>query len=158
MNPITEVVEVEAGATVDVPLEVQNQTKWPWKRGCWLGLEDRGSVSDIIVSDVPVDFEVRGLQTFKLSVPIQVPEHFNTEKGDTFDVVLRFFGPRGSSFGQKIVIKVKVVEGQNSQLRLYKAAITMAEAGLAGFEQCIAALKKCKGDENAACQMLLDEA
>jgi hypothetical protein len=73
MNVFTEFVEVEAGSTVDIPIEIQNQTQWPWKRGCWIGLEDRESKSNFIVSDVPVDFEVSGMQTFKLSVPIQVP-------------------------------------------------------------------------------------
>lgn len=51
------------------------------------------------MSDVPVDFEVRGMQTFKLNIPIQIPANINTEKADTFEVVLAFFGPKGSSFG-----------------------------------------------------------
>jgi hypothetical protein len=41
-------------------------------------------------------------------------------------------------------------------LRLYKGALALAEAGIAGFDQCVDALKKCNMDENAACMMLLD--
>jgi hypothetical protein len=58
------------------------------------------------VSDVPVDFEVRGMQTFKLNIPIQIPSNINTEKSDTFTVALAFFGPKGSSFGQVLHLKV----------------------------------------------------
>jgi hypothetical protein len=157
MNPITEVIEVETGSTVDIPIEVQNETKWPWKRGCFFGLEDRDAKSNIIVGDIPIDFEVRGLQTFKLSIPVQVSEHIDTSKGDTFELALKFFGPKGSSFGQRFIVKIKVVEGANSRLKLYKAALTLAEAGIAGFDECVDALKKCNMDENAACQMLLDK-
>lgn len=93
------IVEGEPGQVILVPVEVKNETKWPWKRGCFIGLLDRSGQCDLIVSDVPVDFEVRGMQTFKLNIPIQIPANINTEKGDTFDVVLAFFGPKGSSFG-----------------------------------------------------------
>ena len=75
----------------------------------------------------------------------------NTEKGDTFELALRFVGPKGSSFGQRLVLKVKVVEAGDQQLKLFKAAINLAEAGIASFEECVEALKKAKGDENAAC-------
>jgi len=39
---------------------------------------------------------------------------------------------------------------------LYKAAITLAEAGLGSFEECVDALRKCNHDENAACQILIE--
>ena len=89
-------------------LEIQNQTKWPWKRGCFIGLSDKNSKSEIVVSDIPMDFEVKGMQTFKLNVPLQIPENINLEKGDTFVVPLSFFGPKGNTFGQIIEIKIKV--------------------------------------------------
>lgn len=44
---------------------------------------------------------------------------------------------------------MKVNDG-NDELRLYRAALTMAEAGLGNFDECVDALKKSKGDENAA--------
>ena len=53
-------IEVEKGCTIMIPIEVQNQTMWPWKRGCWFGLE-KATNSDIIVSDIPVDFVVSGM-------------------------------------------------------------------------------------------------
>lgn len=48
---------------------------------------------------------------------------------------------------------MKVSENQE---KLFKAAITMTEAGIASFDECVDALKKFKGDENAACQYLLE--
>jgi hypothetical protein len=56
-----EILEAEPGSIIYVPVEIQNQTKWPWKRGCFIGLLDRSAKSEMIVGDVPVDFEVRGL-------------------------------------------------------------------------------------------------
>jgi len=53
-------------------------------------------------------------------------------------------------------LKVKVNEG-TYELKFYKTAITMAEAGLGTFDECAEALRKCTGDENAACQMLIDK-
>jgi len=52
------------------------------------------------VDDIPIDFEVRGLQTFKLSIPINIPQEIEKGEKDTYDVVLAFFGPRGMTFGQ----------------------------------------------------------
>ena len=83
--------------------------------------------------------------------------NIDTEKGDTFDLVLAFYGPKGSSFGQVLNLKVKVTEQPMNQERLFRAAITLTEANIANFDDCVEALKKFKGDENAACAYLIDE-
>jgi hypothetical protein len=80
----------------------------------------------------------------------------NTEKGNTFEVTLAFFGPKGNSFGQTLTVKVRVNE-ELSQEKVFRAAITMTEAGIASFDDCVEALKKFKGDEDAACQFLIDQ-
>ena len=90
------------------------------------------------------------MQTFKLSIPIYLPEDVDIKGNETHDVELGFYGPRGSNFGQKINLKLKLSESAY-QLKLYKAAITMTEAGLGTFDECVETLKKCNGDENAAC-------
>ena len=77
--------------------------------------------------------------------------NINTEKGSTFEVALAFFGPKGNSFGQVLTVKVKVNDEALTHERLFRAAITLAEAGLASFDECVEAIKKFKGDENAAC-------
>jgi len=42
-------------------------------------------------------------------------------------------------------------------LNIYKGAITLAEAEMGTFDDCVDALRICKGDENAALQMLIDK-
>jgi len=36
------------------------------------------------------------METFKLSIPIQIPEVIDTKEKDTFDLELGFYGPRGT--------------------------------------------------------------
>lgn len=67
------------------------------------------------------------------------------------ELTLAFFGPKGSSFGQVLKLRVKVASNEDQQEKLFKAAITLTEAGLASFDECVEALKRFKGDENAAC-------
>jgi hypothetical protein len=104
-----------------------------------------------VVSDIPIEFEVRGMQTFKFNIPIQIPVNINTDKGDTFEVALTFYGPKGNTFGQIINMKIKVINSIAAQEKLFKTAITMSECDIASFDDCVEALKKFKGDENAAC-------
>jgi len=52
-------------------------------------------------------------------------------------------------------LKIRVEEGYN-ELSLFKAALTLAEAGMGQFDECVEALKKCNGDENAALQLLVE--
>lgn len=40
---------------------------------------------------------------------------------------------------------------------MYKAAITLAEAGMGTFDECVNALRLCNSDENAALMMLVDK-
>lgn len=77
--------------------------------------------------------------------------NINTEKGDTFELALTFYGPKGNTFGQVLNLKVKVNDKIVNQEKLFKAAITLAEAGIASFDDCVEALKKFKGDEDLAC-------
>jgi hypothetical protein len=51
-------------------VEVKNDTEWPWKRGCVLGLFDLEAFTPLVFKDIPIDFEVRGMETFKLSIPV----------------------------------------------------------------------------------------
>jgi len=52
-----------------------------------------------IIKDIPIDFEVKGLQTFKLSIPIYVPEVIDAKVDEVYDIELGFYGPRGGNFG-----------------------------------------------------------
>jgi hypothetical protein len=85
------------------------------------------------------------MQTFKLSIPIFLPEDVDIKGNEVYEVELGFYGPRGSNFGQRISLKLKLSESAH-QLRMYKAAITMMEAGLGTFDECVETLKKLNGD------------
>ncbi len=69
---------------------------------------------------------------------------------------LAFFGPRHNSFGQQFTVKLQVQDGE-TELNLFKAAITLAEAGMGSFDECVEALRKCHLDENAALQVLVEK-
>lgn len=56
-----QILEGEPGSVIYAPVEIQNQTKWPWKRGCFIGLLDRNAKSELLVGDTPIEFDVRGL-------------------------------------------------------------------------------------------------
>jgi len=87
------------------------------------------------------------LQTFKLSIPLFIPDDIDVK--ETYYVELVFYGPKGSTFGQKLILSVKINE-EAKQLRFYTSAMTMMEACLGTFDECVETLKKCNGDENAA--------
>ena len=69
-------------------------------------------------------------------------------------IYLSFCGPKGNMFGQEIVIEVKVMLDSAktvSQEEIFRIAIEMSESmNIASFEECVAALKKCNGDQSAA--------
>lgn len=57
-------------------------------------------------------------------------------------------------------MKLQVSSEENEEqqeLTLFKAAITLAEAGMGTFDQCVDALKTCNMDENAALVMLVEK-
>lgn len=149
----------EPGQVLFLEIDVQNQTKWPWKRGCYIGLANRDSNCPLTVKDYPIDQEVRGMQTVSLFVPIEIPSDFLNNKDSESQVIelpFAFFGPRQGAFGQQFTVKVQVKEVGEDEITLFRAAITLAEAGMGSFDECVDALRKCKLDENAALAMLVD--
>ena len=58
---------------VMVPLILKNQQSVQLAPGCFVGLTDRtGARCDILVGDVPINFEVQESQEFAITVPIYV--------------------------------------------------------------------------------------
>ena len=95
----------EPGKVIFAEVEIQNQTKWPWKRGCFVGLTTRNSQEPkcpLIVKDYPIDHEVKGMQTIKLLIPIEIPSDFKNEKDSEIKVIelpFTLYGPRNGAFG-----------------------------------------------------------
>ena len=92
-------------------------------------------------------------------IPIEIPADFKPKEGSEpnliYEIPFAFFGPKHGAFGEAFTVKVQVQDGE-TELNLFKAAITLAEAGMGTFDQCVEALRKCNLDENAALQMLVD--
>lgn len=163
-----EPVLVQVGKVSFVPIEVLNQTKWPWKKGCILTTSPKQSAAlqGILFNNVAIDCDVKGMQTLKLEVPFNVTDQFKptlTDGSAGFEIrkiYLSFCGPKGNQFGQELAIELKVMldQQQLNQEELFRAALYMAESmNIASFDECVEALKKCKGDQNAACQLFFEK-
>lgn len=65
------------GTSLIEEIEVLNDTYWPWKQGCSLTLADEQSFTEnpIEIINVPVDQEVKGKTTMKMSVALTVLPH-----------------------------------------------------------------------------------
>jgi len=51
-----------------------------------------------------------------------------------------------------------VPQAVSSQEELFRAALFMSESmNLGTFDECVDALKKCNGDQNAACQLFFEK-
>mmetsp|Transcript_3201 Transcript_3201/g.3113 ORF Transcript_3201/g.3113 Transcript_3201/m.3113 type:complete len:104 (+) Transcript_3201:1614-1925(+) len=98
------------------------------------------------------------MQTLDVKIPIEIPSDFNNSKesAPVHEVLLTFFGPKGSSFGQQFTVKVSVQEGEK-ELALFQMAMTLAEAGMGTLDECVEVCRTCNMDEGAALQMLLEK-
>ena len=90
----------------------QNGTHWPWKKECFLGMDDLKEGEEVETMpvelvNVPINFAVGGQQKFQLSVPLKVHDHFVAD-GKVHDINLSFRGPHGNTFGERITFKVRV--------------------------------------------------
>jgi len=58
-------------------IEVRNSTHWPWKQGCFLGMDESVNLKNMPIEfiNVPINFEVRGQENFKMTIPITVLPH-----------------------------------------------------------------------------------
>ncbi len=95
-------------------IEVRNSTHWPWKQGCFLGMDESVNLQNMPIDfiNVPVDFEVKGQENFKLTIPITVlSTAFPSDQ--IYEFVLCFRGPNGNQFGEQIPLKIKIVAPSN---------------------------------------------
>ena len=78
-------------------------------------------------------------------------------------IYLSFRGPKGNNFGQELIIEIKVVfdapvmTSLNQEDLLKQAFYMFEKMNLGSFDECVEALKKCNGDQNAACQLFLEK-
>jgi len=94
------------GTSLIEEIEVVNETFWPWKKGCYLSLHDEQdfTVLPVEIIKVPVESEVKGKQSVKISVPLSVVPHIQASDDVVYKINLTFRGPKGQPFGQIIPI------------------------------------------------------
>lgn len=109
--------------------------------------------------NVPINFEVRGQENFKMTIPITVLPHA-IPTDEVYEFVLCFRGPNGNQFGEKIPLKIKIV-GADSRLdedievEMYRIASKLHDQKLGkGFEDCLNVVKQCKNNEDEAIKVL----
>ena len=106
--------------------------------------------------NVPVDFEVRGQENFKLTVPITVlPTAFPSDQ--IYEFVLCFRGPNGNQFGEQIPLKIKIVApaSEQTEIAMYKLAYKLHDLKLGkNIDECLSAVQQANCDEAEAVKIL----
>jgi len=71
------VLSASPGTSLIEEIEVLNDTYWPWKQGCSLTLAEEQSFTEnpIEIINVPVEQEVKGKTTMKMSVALTILPH-----------------------------------------------------------------------------------
>lgn len=109
--------------------------------------------------NVPIDFEVKGQENFKISIPITVLQTaFPSDQ--VYEFVLCFRGPNGNQFGEQITLKIKIVAPQspldeNAEIEMYRIAYKLHDLKLGkSFEDCLNAVKQVNCNEAEAIKVL----
>lgn len=110
-----EVLIAHRGQTVFATVTIKNDTPYGYKPGCSLQSQYSGhDVTDALKEVVlPIDFAVEGNQEFTLSIPIEISKEakFTVDTGFPMHIAEFFMmKPNGTHFGEKITIRLKVVE------------------------------------------------
>jgi hypothetical protein len=153
------VLEACPGQMLLPSIELHNGTHWPWKAGCVLTLAQEAGADfenlPIEMVNVPVDQEVKGKTSIKMTVPLKVHDHAVASE-QVREVKLAMRGPGGFQFGNVITLKLKVVmpSDYNDEVELYKLALKLADQGLGSFDECVIAVKNANCDEQAAIKVL----
>jgi len=100
------------GKTVFVTITVKNDTKYPWRQGCYLNAVL--NQSSVEIPRVVVDREVKGGDSFDLIVPVSLDAMTDSDQ-TKWDVQLAFYRNDGKQMGTPFVFNV-VAESQDDQV------------------------------------------
>jgi hypothetical protein len=152
------VIEAGPGQTVFEEIEILNDTFWPWKQGCTLSLHDEQDFSGLPIEPicVPVDEDVKGKTSIKITVPISVLSNQIADETKVWPINLTIRGPKGHAFGDMIPVQLKICFPKTAQdeLDIYKLAIKLQELNLGTFEECSKAAIANNCDEAASIKAL----
>ena len=119
------------GCTTIATVVMKNDTNWPYKQGCVLKSYFTGLALECLKEvELPLDTYVDAMKEFTLNIPL----HVKCQAQYSVDTIERehmadFYiqGPRGNPFGEKICIKIKVVE-KLDEMQIYQRALTVSES------------------------------
>ena len=145
------ILEACPGTSLIEEIEILNDTFWPWKPGCALTLHEEQSFVEcpVEIIAVPIEQEVKGKQSVKISVPLSILPHIKADENTVYTLNLTFRGPGGAAFGDIIPLQLRVTlpRPQVDELEVYKLAIKLHELNLGSFEECAKAVKDHDCDE-----------
>lgn len=157
-----EVIDLAPGQTLLPEVWIQNGTQWPWKKDCFLGMDDSkegepdATSLPIEMVHVPINFAVEGQKKFKLIVPLKASDTFVAD-GQIYDCNLSFRGPHGNTFGDRITFKVRMnpIAPQIDEMTLFTLALKLHnELKLGSFDDCVAAARANNCDYQATVNAL----
>lgn len=94
------------GETVFIKAEMRNNTHWPYKVGTMLkNFQSEGAtvIEDILIPIAGVD----GMSNFEYNIPVKIKDNAAPKE---YELMFGMQGPRGWSFGETLVVKLKVVD------------------------------------------------
>lgn len=149
----TEVFAVVPGETIKATFKILNKTLWPWKSGCILKthFQEGDEVATLIEGFAHcIEKDVEGNATIDQEVEIKVKDGAKSADEDKIHEVTMFYtGPRGNPFGEKMIIKFKLVEPV-PEIEIYQHAMNLMEQETEKkftFEQWTNALKLYSNNE-----------
>lgn len=156
-----EVFQCNPGQTVMVEIIMKNNTHWPWKEGFTLqSVFDGKDPYPLEKLVLPIDFFVDKMSTFNMLIPVKVKCGAIAD-GKEYAAQYNFVNRRGTTFGETIEIKFKVVQPID-EVEFYQIAMDMFEnqhlAICASFDKIVDVLKKFNGDRAKAMEQLEHDA
>jgi len=147
-----DVIDIAPGMTLFADLVVLNDTFWPWKPGCTLTLSDEQTEEQmpIEIFTLPISQEVKGKETASFQVPLTMAPYMVADSEKVYEVRLSFRGPKGQTFGETIVLKIRCVipPREFSDVDVYKLAIKLHEQlQLGSMDDCLKAARDGNCDE-----------
>ena len=105
-----DVIELNGLQTEQVEIEVLNDTHWPWKYNCTVGLAKNQTEENMPIQTFafPIQNNVQGKSQFTVRVPIRATDMAQIDDFDkVYNVQLGFFEPSGKQFGSVFTLNVK---------------------------------------------------
>lgn len=110
-------INLALGQKTDIEVEVLNDTHWPWRFNCTLGLAKEQTEANlpVMVLNCPIQDNVMGKSKFTVRAPLSVSANANIVADKVYSVNLAFFDPNGNQFGHLININAKCTNDQHLQ-------------------------------------------